>query len=244
MTGTLPVAVSVKDIILALIARIGVGGGTGHAIEFDGAATAALSMEARMTLCNMSIEAGSRVGMVAPDDDHFRLSQRPAARSARRGVGCARSPIGGRCCTDPGAIFDREVAIDVSSLSPYVSWGTSPEEAAPVTGRVPDPEAEPDPNRRNRMRRSLSYMGLSPGTPFSEIAVDRVFIGSCTNGRIEDLRVAAAVVAGRKVSPNVAASSCRVRRACASRPKPRGSTASSATPASNGAIPAARCALR
>jgi 3-isopropylmalate/(R)-2-methylmalate dehydratase large subunit len=194
--------VAVKDVILALIARIGIGGGIGHAIEYAGSTIAALSMEARMTLCNMSIEAGSRVGMVAPDETTFAyLKGRPLAPAGElweRAVAYWRT-LG----SDPDAVFDREVTIDVSALAPQVSWGTSPEETAPVDGRVPDPERETDPARRDRMRRSLDYMALTPGTPFAEIAIDKVFIGSCTNGRIEDLRLAAAVVAGRKVAPTV-----------------------------------------
>lgn len=155
-----------------------------------------------MTLCNMSIEAGSRVGMVAPDEVTFAyLKGRPLAPSGEmwdRAVACWRT-----LKSDPQAIFDREVTIDVSSLAPHVSWGTSPEESAPVDGRVPDPECEIDPARRERMRRSLDYMALTPGTPFSEITIDRVFIGSCTNGRIEDLRLAAAMLDGRRVAAGV-----------------------------------------
>jgi 3-isopropylmalate/(R)-2-methylmalate dehydratase large subunit len=202
LEGELAPCVVVKDVILALISRIGAGGGVGHAIEYAGSAIARLSMEARMTLCNMSIEAGSRVGMVAPDEVTFAyLKGRPLAPSGEmwdRAVACWRT-----LKSDPQAIFDREVTIDVSSLAPHVSWGTSPEESAPVDGRVPDPECEIDPARRERMRRSLDYMALTPGTPFSEITIDRVFIGSCTNGRIEDLRLAAAMLDGRRVAAGV-----------------------------------------
>ena len=202
LEGRLPLGVAVKDIILALIARIGIGGGIGHAIEYAGPAIATLSMEARMTLCNMSIEAGSRVGMVAPDETTFAYIKgrplAPAGAEWERAVAYWRT-----LRSDPDAVFDREVTIDVSALAPQVSWGTSPEETAPVDGRVPDPDRETDPARRDRMRKSLDYMALTPGTPFAEIPIDRVFIGSCTNGRIEDLRLAAAVVVGRKVAPTV-----------------------------------------
>jgi 3-isopropylmalate/(R)-2-methylmalate dehydratase large subunit len=196
--------VAVKDIILALIAKIGTGGGFGHAIEYAGPAIAAMSMEARMTLCNMSIEAGSRVGMVAPDETTFAYLQgRPLAPAGdlwERALADWAT-----LQSDPDAIFDTEVELDISALAPHVSWGTTPEETLPVTGRVPDPAAEPDPARRERMERSLGYMGLTPGTPLAEISIDRVFIGSCTNGRIEDLRRAASVVVGRHVAPDVAA---------------------------------------
>jgi 3-isopropylmalate/(R)-2-methylmalate dehydratase large subunit len=203
LNGKLPGRIAAKDIILALIAKIGTGGGVGYSIEFAGEAARALSMEARMTLCNMAIEAGSRFGMVAPDETTFAyLHGKPLAP---RGAAWEQALAYWRTLpTDPDAVFDRELAIDVATLQPFVSWGTSPEEAAPVSGSVPDPDAEPDPNRRERMRRSLTYMGLSPGTPFSEIAIDRVFIGSCTNSRIEDLRIAASVVAGKKVAATVA----------------------------------------
>jgi len=203
LEGTLSPGVAVKDIILALIARIGIGGGIGHAIEYAGSTIASLSMEARMTLCNMSIEAGSRVGMVAPDETTFAyLKGRPLAPNGAM-WDCAVA-YWKTLRSDPDAEFDREVVIDVSTLAPQVSWGTSPEETAAVDGRVPDPEHEADPARRERMRRSIAYMDLVPGTRFADIAVDRVFIGSCTNGRIEDLRLAAAVVAGRKVAATVA----------------------------------------
>jgi 3-isopropylmalate/(R)-2-methylmalate dehydratase large subunit len=203
LNGALAPGVAVKDIILALIAKIGTNGGVGYAIEYAGPAIATLSMEARMTLCNMSIEAGSRVGMVAPDETTIEyVKGRPLAPTGAdwdAAVAHWRS-----LPTDPGARFDREVGLDVSALTPHVSWGTNPGETAPVSETVPDPAAEPDPVRRDKMERSLRYMDLKPGTPLNSIAIDRVFIGSCTNGRIEDLRLAAKVVAGRKVAPTVA----------------------------------------
>jgi 3-isopropylmalate/(R)-2-methylmalate dehydratase large subunit len=203
LDGSLPAGVAVKDIILALIAKIGTNGGAGYAIEYAGPVIAALSMEARMTLCNMSIEAGSRVGMVAPDQttiDYVRgRPLAPAAEQWDAAVAHWRT-----LPSDPGAHFDAEVALDVSALAPHVSWGTNPGETAPISGHVPDPAAEPDPDRREKMERSLAYMGLAPGIPLSEIAIDRVFIGSCTNGRIEDLRLAAGIVAGRHIANGVA----------------------------------------
>jgi 3-isopropylmalate/(R)-2-methylmalate dehydratase large subunit len=203
LNGALPEGVAVKDIILALIARIGTNGGVGYAIEYAGPAIATLSMEARMTLCNMSIEAGSRVGMVAPDETTIAyVKGRPLAPVGEQwdaAVAYWRS-----LPSDPDAVFDREVELDVAALSPHVSWGTNPGETAPITGRVPDPAAEHDPARRAKMEKSLAYMGLQPNTPLDAIRIDRVFIGSCTNGRIEDLRRAASIVSGRKVAPGVA----------------------------------------
>lgn len=202
LDGALGPGVAVKDIILALIAKIGTGGGFGHAIEYAGPAIATLSMEARMTLCNMTIEAGSRVGMVAPDETTFSyIKGRPLAPQGalwEKAVGAWR-----QLRSDHDAIFDREVTLDVSALAPHVSWGTTPEETLPVTGRVPDPDAEPDEARRARLRKSLDYMGLRPNTPLRDIAIDKVFIGSCTNGRLEDLRRAASVVDGRRVASGV-----------------------------------------
>jgi len=202
VTGRLSPGVTVKDVILSLIARIGVGGGVGYAIEYAGPAVRAMSMEERMTLCNMTIEAGSRVGMVAPDSVTVDwVMGRPLApveiEAALADWAALRS--------DADAVFDREVEIDAGALAPHVSWGTTPEESLPVTGVVPDPAQVADAGKRARMERSLAYMGLTPGTPLREIAVDRVFIGSCTNGRLEDLRRAAKVVAGRKVAEGVAA---------------------------------------
>ena len=202
--GLMPDGVTVKDIILALIARIGVGGGVGYAIEYAGPVVRAMSMEARMTLCNMTIEAGSRVGMVAPDETTLDwLRGRPLAPGAGAGAGAEAHFLS--LASDPGAVFDREVEIDASTLAPHVSWGTTPEESLPITGHVPDPGRMDDPVRRARMERSLAYMGLSPGTALRDIAIDRVFIGSCTNGRLEDLRRAARVVAGRRIAPGIAA---------------------------------------
>ena len=202
LTGQLAEGVAVKDIILALIARIGTNGGTGYAIEYAGPAISTLSMEARMTLCNMSIEAGSRVGMVAPDETTIAyIEGRPLAPAGAQWE--AAKAYWRSLPSDPGATFDREVTLDVSTLSPHVSWGTNPGETAPISGAVPDPADEPDAERRAKMARSLAYMGLVPGTPLSEISIDRVFIGSCTNGRIEDLRRAAEVVAGRHIADGV-----------------------------------------
>jgi 3-isopropylmalate/(R)-2-methylmalate dehydratase large subunit len=203
LNGSLGPGVAVKDIILALIARIGTGGGFGHAIEYSGSTIADLSMEARMTLCNMSIEAGSRVGMVAPDATTLAyVKGRPLAPTGELWDRAAAEWLLLR--SDDDAVFDREVELDVSTIAPHVSWGTTPEETLPVTGRVPDPAAEADPGRRARLQKSLDYMGLAPGTPLDQISIDKVFIGSCTNGRIEDLRRAAAVVEGRTIAAGVA----------------------------------------
>ncbi|MDO6966003.1 3-isopropylmalate dehydratase large subunit [Rhizobium alvei] len=204
LLGELHPGVTVKDIILGLIAKIGTNGGVGYAIEYAGPVIASLSMEARMTLCNMSIEAGSRVGMIAPDETTIAYVRgRPLAPE---GALLAKAEAYWRTlASDADAKFDREVDLDVSSLSPQVSWGTNPGETAPVSGAVPDPSVETDPVKRQKMQRSLAYMDLTPGTPFEEIPIDRVFIGSCTNGRIEDLRLAASVVKGRKVADNVVA---------------------------------------
>jgi 3-isopropylmalate/(R)-2-methylmalate dehydratase large subunit len=191
--------VSGKDLILSIIAAIGAGGAVGHVIEYAGSAIRALSMEGRLTVCNMSIEAGARAGMVAPDDTTFAyLHGRP---NAPTGAGWDRAVAAWRdLATDAGARFDREVRLDAADIAPTVTWGTSPETAVPVTARVPDPSAEPDGRRRAQIVEMLDYMGLAPGVPLAEVAVDRVFIGSCTNGRIEDLRAAAAVLKGRKAA--------------------------------------------
>ena len=197
VAGQLAPGVSAKDMILAIIARIGTGGATGHAIEYAGAAVRALSVEGRLTLCNMSIEAGARSGLVAPDDTTIAfLSGRPYAP---RGAAWDAAVLRWRALhSDPDAVFDREIVLDGMEISPMVTWGTSPEHAAPCDGRVPDPGSEPDLEKRRAMIRTLDYMGLMPGAPFGEMAFDRVFIGSCTNGRIEDLRAAARILGGRK----------------------------------------------
>ena len=195
--GRLGPGVTAKDVILALIARIGAAGGVGHAIEYAGSTIRAMSMDERMTVCNMSIEAGARTGMVAPDETTFAwLEGRPFAP---RGEAWARALADWTTVpSDPGARFDREVALAAGDVAPTVTWGTSPQDAVPITGRVPDPAAAGDPARRASQERALAYMGLRPGTPLGEIAVDRVFIGSCTNSRLEDLRAAARVVRGRR----------------------------------------------
>jgi 3-isopropylmalate/(R)-2-methylmalate dehydratase large subunit len=203
MSGRLAPGVYAKDLILALIAKIGAAGAAGHAIEYAGDAIRSLSMEGRFTVCNMSIEAGARAGMVAPDDTTFEyLAGRPYSP---KGAEWDRMLAHWRTLpTEESATFDREVSLDAAQLEPMVTWGTSPEDALPIGARVPDPRGEPAA-RREAMHRSLEYMGLAPGTPLTEVPVDRVFIGSCTNSRIEDLRAAAAVVEGRKVAPRVEA---------------------------------------
>jgi len=204
ISGTKGACVAAKDLILAVIAKIGAAGATGFAIEYAGEAVRGMSMEERMTVCNMTIEAGGRVGMVAPDETTFvYLTGRPAAPG---GAQWEEAVADWRTLhTDDGATFDREESLDASRIIPQVTWGTSPEDALPVTGVVPDPAEEPDARKRERMERALRYMGLSPGTPLTAIPVDKVFIGSCTNARIEDLRLAATVARGRKVAPGTTA---------------------------------------
>ena len=191
-----------KDIVLAIIGKIGTAGGTGHAIEFGGSAIRALSMEGRMTVCNMAIEAGARAGMVAADDKTIEyLKGRPFAP---KGEMFDRAAAYWKTLqSDPGAQFDRVVDLDAASITPQVTWGTSPEMVTSIDGRVPEPARESDPIKREAMERALVYMGLNPGTPIAEIAIDKVFIGSCTNSRIEDLRAAAGVVRGRHIAANV-----------------------------------------
>jgi 3-isopropylmalate/(R)-2-methylmalate dehydratase large subunit len=200
--GQLQPGVTSKDIALAIIGKIGTAGGTGYAIEYGGSTVRALSMEARMTLCNMTIEAGARMGMIAVDDTTIAyLEGRPFAPQGQdweRAVAQWRG-----LASDPGAHFDRVVEIDAAALRPHVTWGTSPEMVASIDGRVPDPAGFDDPVRRDAAERALAYMGLEPGTPIGAIVLDKVFIGSCTNSRIEDLRAAAQVVRGRKVADNI-----------------------------------------
>ncbi len=202
--GALPLGITAKDLILAIIGKIGTAGGTGHVIEYAGEAISALSMEGRMTVCNMSIEAGARAGLMAPDETTYRYLQgRPMA--PKGGVWEEALAFWRGLPSDAGAAYDKEVVLQASEIAPQVTWGTSPETALPITGVVPDPAAEPDEDRRRAIQRALDYMGLKPGTPLKEIKIDRVFIGSCTNGRIEDLRAVAEVVKGRKVAPWVKA---------------------------------------
>ena len=200
--GRLPEGVTAKDIILAVIAKIGTGGGQGHVIEYRGSAIEALSMEARMTICNMSIEAGARAGMVAPDSTTYEyLRGRPHAP-----VGAAWDAALAyweSLASDPGAQFDHEVYLDASTLTPFVTWGTNPAQGVPLAQSVPDPELMTDEAERRAAERALAYMDLRPGTPLRDVAVDTVFVGSCTNSRIEDLRAVAAVLRGRKVADSV-----------------------------------------
>jgi 3-isopropylmalate/(R)-2-methylmalate dehydratase large subunit len=196
--GRLGPGVSAKDLVLAIVAKLGVGGGTGHVLEYTGPAIRALSMEARMTVCNMSIEAGARAGMIAPDDTTFAwLAGRP--RAPRSAAWDAAVQAWRRLDTDEGARYDREVAIDASAVEPMITWGTNPGQAIPVTGAIPDPAAERDPSARAGLEGALRYMGFVPGRPILGQPVDVVFVGSCTNGRLEDVRAAASVLAGRKV---------------------------------------------
>ncbi|MDX9875204.1 MAG: 3-isopropylmalate dehydratase large subunit [Spongiibacteraceae bacterium] len=200
--GKLPAGVTAKDIVLAIIAKIGTAGGTGHALEFAGSAIRDLSMEGRMTICNMAIEAGARVGLVAVDEKTIEyVKGRPFAPKGadwERAVALWRTLV-----SDDDAHFDKVVALKAEEIRPQVSWGTSPEMVVPVDARVPDPAQESDPVKRDSIERALKYMGLRPNQPITEITLDRVFIGSCTNSRIEDLRAAAAVAKGRKVAPTV-----------------------------------------
>jgi len=200
--GALPDGVTAKDLILAIIAKIGTGGGQGHVLEYRGAAIRALTMAGRLTVCNMSIEAGARAGLVAPDDVTFSyLEGRP---HAPKGSAWEEALDYWRTLpTDPDAAFDREVTLDAGALTPYVTWGTNPGQALPLGESVPAPDSFADPAARAAAERALTYMNLKPGTALRDIAVDTVFVGSCTNGRIEDLRAAASVLRGRRVAPSV-----------------------------------------
>ena len=202
--GALGFGVSSKDLILAIIGEIGTAGGTGHVIEYTGQAIRDLSMEARMTVCNMSIEGGARAGLIAPDETTFAYLK-----------GKPKSPKGGlweqavahwrTLPSDEGATYDKEVTLDAATIAPQVTWGTSPEDVVPITATVPDPRDEPNAGKREQMERALAYMDIEAGTAMTEVKIDRVFIGSCTNGRIEDLRVAAEIARGRKVADHVGA---------------------------------------
>ncbi|PSM19142.1 3-isopropylmalate dehydratase large subunit [Nitratireductor sp. StC3] len=200
--GQLPEGVTAKDIILAIIGEIGTAGGTGHVIEYAGEAIRALSMEGRMTVCNMSIEGGARAGLIAPDETTFAyVKDKPRAPKGK--AWDMAMEYWKTLRSDEGAHFDQTVVLDAANLPPIVTWGSSPEDVVSVTGIVPDPDAIADENKRNSKKRALDYMGLTPGTRITDIALDRVFIGSCTNGRIEDLRAVAKVVEGRTVSERV-----------------------------------------
>ncbi len=204
VSGRLAPGCTSKDLALAIIGKIGTAGGTGHVIEYCGEAVRTLSMEARMTLCNMTIEGGARAGLVAPDEVTFEYlkgrAMAPKAGQWEQAVAFWRT-----LPSDAGAAYDKEAALDAAAIAPHVTWGTSPQQVQPITGRVPDPKEAPDEGTRENWTRALDYMGLAPGTPLAEIKVDTVFIGSCTNGRIEDLRAAAAVAKGRRVAAGVRA---------------------------------------
>lgn len=204
LAGDLPFGLAAKDMVLAAIGQIGVAGGQGHVIEYTGAAVERLTMEGRMTVCNMSIEAGARAGMIAPDDTTFAyLEGRPGAPAGSAWEAALDDWRSLR--TDDGAEFDRSVVVEVAALKPQVTWGTNPGMVAPVDAVVPDPSDYDDPAERTSVERALQYMGLAPGTPLAEVRIDKVFIGSCTNARIEDLRVAARVADGRRVAEGVRA---------------------------------------
>jgi len=204
VNGKLPAGVTAKDLALAIIAKIGTAGGTGHVIEYAGEAVTGLSMEGRMTLCNMTIEAGARAGLIAPDQTTFAyVAGKPRAP---KGAVFENAVLYWRTLkSDPDATFDTEIVLDARDVVPMVTWGTSPEQALPVTGAVPDPAAVADEHQRSGMTRALDYMDLKPGTALTDVKIDRVFIGSCTNGRIEDLRAAAEIAKGRKVAAHVGA---------------------------------------
>jgi 3-isopropylmalate/(R)-2-methylmalate dehydratase large subunit len=200
--GELSEGVSAKDIILAVIAKIGTGGGQGYVLEYRGSAIRKLSMEGRMTICNMSIEAGARAGMIAPDQTTFDYLE--GREHAPKGAEWdAAVEYWSSLVTDDDAVFDAEVVLDASALTPFVTWGTNPGQGLPLSERVPDPADIPDDHQRLAAENALQYMGLTPGTPLRQIAVDTVFLGSCTNARIEDLRVAAEILRGRHISPTL-----------------------------------------
>jgi len=202
VNGQLPAGVTAKDITLAVIGRIGSGGGTGYALEYTGDAIRSLSMEARMTVCNMAIEAGARTGLVAVDDKTIEYLKgrtfSPKGEMWDKAVAYWRT-----LKSDEGAKFDKVLTLDAAEIKPQVTWGTNPEMVAPVDARVPDPAQEKDPVKREWIERALKYMALAPNTPITDIKLDKIFIGSCTNSRIEDLRIAANVVKGKRVAPNV-----------------------------------------
>ncbi len=200
--GSLPDDVTAKDLILAVIAEIGTGGGQGYVLEYRGSAIEQLSMEARMTICNMSIEAGARAGMIAPDATTLEyLKGRPHAPAGADWDAAVQ--WWSSLPTDQGATFDHEIVIDASTLRPFVTWGTNPGQGLPLSATVPNPQDIVDEAERSAAERAIEYMDLTPGTPLADIAVDTVFLGSCTNGRIEDLRAAAAIIGGRAVAPSV-----------------------------------------
>jgi len=202
VNGTLPASVTSKDIILAVIAKIGTGGGQGYVLEYRGEAIRALSMEGRMTICNMSIEAGARAGMIAPDEVTFEyLKGKPHAPKGADWD--AAVEYWHTLKSDADAAFDAEVVLDAAAMTPFVTWGTNPGQGAPLSASVPEPSEIADPEARGAAERALTYMGLRAGTPLREIRVDTVFLGSCTNGRIEDLRAAAAIIKGRRVAESV-----------------------------------------
>jgi len=200
--GTLPLGVTAKDIILAIIGKIGTAGGTGYVIEYAGSAIRSLSMEGRMTVCNMTIEGGARAGLIAPDDTTFNyIKGRPLAPKGEafdKAVAYWKTLV-----TDNGAVFDKEIHLKAEDIAPQVTWGTSPETVAPITGAVPNPAEIEDEGKKAFVARALDYMGLQPGTKLTDVKIDKVFIGSCTNARIEDMREVAKVVAGRHVAPTV-----------------------------------------
>lgn len=213
--GTLKPGVTSKDIILAVIAKIGTGGGQGYVVEYRGSAIRALSMEARMTICNMSIEAGARAGLIAPDETTFNyILGKPHAPQGEQWN--AALSYWKTLVTDTDAIFDKEIFLNADELSPFVTWGTNPGQGLPLNASVPNPSDIADPEERGAAERALSYMGLTAGTPLKSIAIDTVFLGSCTNGRIEDLRSAAEIIKGKKISSSlrmlVVPGSARVRR--------------------------------
>ena len=204
VNGELPKGVTAKDVILKIIATIGTAGGTGYVVEFAGAVIRSLSMEERMTVCNMTIEAGARAGLIAPDEKTFdylkNKSMSPKGENWLKAVKFWKTLYSDKECK-----FDKEINIDGKDIEPLVTWGTSPQDVSPVTGIVPDPEKEKNEDRKMAMKRSLEYMGLKANTKISDIKIDKIFIGSCTNGRIEDLRVAAELLKGKKIANNVSA---------------------------------------